>query len=240
MYLDRRIFDSYVHEIWLPFIESKRKMVHFMSNALSFRSLTVARPSSVWDNQTVQEMHNKNNGAMPMKQYMKALAYHLKPGKIKNLTSVVANFRDQALLKRAYQEAKKSFDESGLPIGAVLAGPDGIVSVGHNRRVQDGDPIAHGEMDCLRRAGRRRRYDELTLYTTLSPCIMCSGAVLQFGIRRLVVGENRNFHGNIDFLRSRGVHVILVDDSDCVELMKRYIAENPATWDEDIAGNDSS
>jgi tRNA(Arg) A34 adenosine deaminase TadA len=104
-------------------------------------------------------------------------------------------------------------------------------SVGHNRRVQDGDPISHGEMDCLRRAGRRRRYDELTLYTTLSPCIMCSGAVLQFGIRRLVVGENRNFHGNINFLRSRGVHVILVDDSDCVEPVSLDVWEadrNPA------------
>ncbi len=111
-----------------------------------------------------------------------------------------------------------------------------IVAVGHNRRVQDGDPIAHGEMDCFRKARPRRRYDGVTLYTTLSPRMMCSGTIIQFGVKRVVVGENRNFPGNIDFLRSRGVDVCLVDDPDCEALMRRFIREHTELLDEDIAG----
>jgi creatinine deaminase len=153
-----------------------------------------------------------------------------------NMTESALSDSDRRLLRLAYEQALKSYKEGGLPIGAALAQGDGIVAVGHNRRIQDGDPIAHGEMDCLRNAGRRPRYDGLTLYTTLSPCMMCSGAILQFGITRVVVGENRNFPGNIDFLRSRGVEVLLGNDSDCVALMARFIKERPELWDEDIAG----
>jgi len=111
-----------------------------------------------------------------------------------------------------------------------------IITRGHNRRVQDRNPIAHGEMDCLRKAGRRSRYDGITLYTTLSPCWMCSGAIVQFGIKRVVIGEAKNFPGHIDFLRKHGVKVLLLNDRDCISLMSRFIKERPDLWDEDIAG----
>jgi len=143
---------------------------------------------------------------------------------------------DERFLREAYNQAKASFDEGGLPIGAAMAENGAVIASGHNRRVQDGDPIAHGEMDCFRRAGRRARYDGVTLYTTLSPCMMCSGTILQFGVRRVVVGEDKNFPGNIDFLRSHGVEVLLVNDAACIELMGRFIREHPELWDEDIAG----
>jgi cytosine/creatinine deaminase len=143
---------------------------------------------------------------------------------------------DRIFLRAAYDQAVESYDEGGLPIGAVMVENDAIIAAGHNRRVQDGDPIAHGEMDCFRKAGRRSRYDGVTLYTTLSPCMMCSGTIVQFGVRKVVVGEDRNFLGNIAFLRSRGVDVLLVDDPDCVAIMKRFINEHPELWDEDIAG----
>ena len=143
---------------------------------------------------------------------------------------------DLRFLHAAYEQALKSYSEGGLPIGAAMVENGAIIATGHNRRIQDDDPIAHGEMDCFRKAGRRARYDGVTLYTTLSPCMMCAGTVLQFGVKRVVVGENRNFAGNIDLLRSRAVEVRLVDDPDCIALMRRFIAEHPSLWDEDIAG----
>ncbi len=138
-------------------------------------------------------------------------------------------------MRRAYEEAKAGYDEGGLPIGAVMVENGEVVGAGHNRRVQEGDPIAHGEMDCLRRAGRRRHYKAVTLYTTLSPCMMCTGTILQFGIPRVIVGEDRNFEGNVDFLSERGVEVALLQDPDCIELMGRFIREQPEIWNEDIA-----
>lgn len=143
---------------------------------------------------------------------------------------------DRQFLQKAYEQALKSYGEGGLPIGAVMVENSVIIASGHNRRVQDSDPIAHGEMDCFRKAGRRARYDLVTLYTTLSPCMMCSGTIIQFGVKKVVVGEARNFPGNIDFLRSHRVEVLLVDDADCIALMRRFIAERPQLWDEDIAG----
>jgi creatinine deaminase len=143
---------------------------------------------------------------------------------------------DLQFLRAAYEQALESYHQGGLPIGAVAVENGAIIAAGHNRRVQEGDPIAHGEMDCFRKAGRRTRYDGVTLYTTLSPCMMCAGTVLQFGVKRVVVGEDRNFPGNIDFLRSHGVDVRLMDDADCIALMKRFIAAHPDLWDEDIAG----
>ena len=142
---------------------------------------------------------------------------------------------DQEFLRIAYQEAKDGFDEGGCPIGSVLAKGDRLIAQGRNQRVQGGDPIAHGEMDCLRKAGRQKSYRNMTLYTSLSPCMMCSGTIVQFGITRVVVGENRNFGGNEDFLRERGVEVIIADDPDCVDLMNRFITEKPELWAEDIA-----
>lgn len=143
---------------------------------------------------------------------------------------------DLRFLRAAYEQALESYNQGGLPIGAVMVENGAIIAAGHNRRVQERDPIAHGEMDCFRKAGRRARYDGVTLYTTLSPCMMCAGTVLQFGLKRVVVGENQNFAGNIDFLRSHGVEVRLVDNADCIALMKKFIAEHPELWDEDIAG----
>lgn len=142
---------------------------------------------------------------------------------------------DRQFLKIAYEEAKLGYDEGGCPIGAVLARGDELISRGRNRRVQAGDPIAHGEMDALRRAGRQRTYRDTTLYTSLSPCMMCSGTIIQFGIPRVVIGENRNFGGNEELLESRGVDVIIADDPDCIALMSRFIDEKPELWHEDIA-----
>ena len=144
--------------------------------------------------------------------------------------------RDGEFMRLAYQQALGSFMEGGLPIGAVMVEGGTVIAQGHNRRVQDGDPTAHGEIDCFRKAGRRARYDGVTLYTTLSPCMMCSGTILQFGISTVVVGEARNFPGNPEFLRERGITVRLLDDANCIELMSRFIRESPELWDEDIAG----
>ena len=148
---------------------------------------------------------------------------------------VEATGQDREFMRAAYGEAKAGYDEGGLPIGAILTENGQIVGRGRNRRVQDGDPIAHGEMDCLRRTGRRRGYRGVTMYTTLSPCMMCTGAILQFGIPRVVVGEDRNFDGNIPFLAGRGVEVALLQDPACIELMGRFIREHPEIWNEDIA-----
>ncbi|MBX3564442.1 MAG: nucleoside deaminase [Sphingomonas sp.] len=142
---------------------------------------------------------------------------------------------DPALLTRAYELARKSHDEGGCPIGSVLARGAAILGEGHNQRVQKGDPIAHGEMDALRNAGRQANYAGTTLYTTLSPCMMCAGTIVQFKIPRVVIAENRNFGGNEAFLRAHGVAVEIVDDARCVELMSRFIVERPALWNEDIA-----
>ncbi|MEM7048351.1 MAG: nucleoside deaminase [Acidobacteriota bacterium] len=145
---------------------------------------------------------------------------------------------DHERMQAALEQAQKSYDEGGLPIGAVMVEEGRIIARGHNQRVQRGDPTAHGEMDCFRSAGRRARYDGVTLYTTLSPCMMCAGTIVQFGVPRVVVGEDHSFPGNLDFLRQHGVEVVLLDDPACRDLMARFIGENPALWDEDIAGRE--
>jgi creatinine deaminase len=142
---------------------------------------------------------------------------------------------DHSFLCEAIAEAEQGFAEGGVPIGAVLVEEGRVVARGHNRRVQQGDPIAHGEMDCLRQAGRRASYRGTTLYTTLSPCMMCAGTIVQFKIPRVVIGENRSFGGNEEFLRARGVEVLVLDDPRCLELMLRFQREKPAVWAEDIA-----
>ncbi len=142
---------------------------------------------------------------------------------------------DRKFLRLAYEEALAGYNEGGCPIGSVLAEGSRLVSRGRNQRVQKGDPIAHGEMDALRNAGRQKSYRAMTIYTSLSPCMMCSGTIIQFGIPRAIIGENTNFGGNEDFLRQRGVEVIVADDADCIALMQRFIAEKPQLWAEDIA-----
>jgi cytosine/creatinine deaminase len=141
---------------------------------------------------------------------------------------------DLKFVERAYELARKSFEEGGLPIGSVLVRAGRIIGEGHNRRVQHGDAIAHGEMDCIRNAGRQRTYKDTVLYTSLSPCMMCSGTIVQFGIPRVVIGENRTFGGNESFLQGRGVAVEIADDKKCIELMQRFIREHPEIWNEDI------
>ena len=142
---------------------------------------------------------------------------------------------DRRFLRIAYDEALAGFNEGGCPIGSVLAEGDRLIAQGRNQRVQQGDPIAHGEMDCLRKAGRQKTYRRMTLYTSLSPCMMCAGTIIQFAIPRVIVGEAQNFAGNAEFLRSRGVEVIIADDPDCIALMATFIREKPALWSEDIA-----
>jgi cytosine/creatinine deaminase len=144
---------------------------------------------------------------------------------------------DQRFMRHALRQAQRGFDEGGVPVGSVLVEGNRLVARGRNRRVQKGDPIAHGEMDCLRRAGRRPGYGATVLYTTLSPCMMCAGAILQFKIPRVVVGERESFEGNCDFLAERGVEVALLNDPACIDLMARFIRERPELWNEDIAQN---
>jgi cytosine deaminase len=151
---------------------------------------------------------------------------------------VDASADDRSFMKRAWEEAEKGYQEGGVPVGAVMVEAGQVVAAGRNRRVQDGDPIAHGEMDCLRRAGRRPHYKGVTLYTTLSPCMMCTGTILQFEIPRVVVGEDQNFAGNLAFLAERGVQVALLSDPACIALMERFIQERPELWNEDIAEED--
>lgn len=139
-------------------------------------------------------------------------------------------------LAAAIEEAKLGLSEGGIPIGSVLVIDGRIVGRGHNRRVQKGSAILHAEMDCLENAGRltARDYQRATLYSTLSPCDMCSGTALLYKIPRIVIGENRTFRGPEDYARSRGVVLEIVNDPTCIELMERFIAEKPRLWNEDI------
>lgn len=144
-------------------------------------------------------------------------------------------------LHAAIEEAKQGLAEGGLPIGSVLVRNGAIIGRGHNRRVQNGDPMAHAEIDCLTRAGRQPTYRDTVLYSTLMPCFLCRGAVVQFGIPKVIVGESVNFPGgqgpagrSPDFLRSHGVEVVDLADPTCIEMMRSFIQANPGLWNEDI------
>lgn len=141
-----------------------------------------------------------------------------------------------AFLQAAIDEAQQGLDEGGIPIGSVLVHQGRIIGRGHNRRVQRGSATLHGEMDALENAGRLPAsvYRDSVLYTTLSPCSMCSGAILLYGIPKVIVGENQTFLGEEELLRSRGVQVEVVQDARCVELMRTFIARSPQLWNEDI------
>ena len=143
---------------------------------------------------------------------------------------------DRAMMEVALREARSSLDAGGVPVGAALARGDRLLASGHNERVQLSDPIAHGEIACLRNAGRQRSYRDMTLYTTLSPCPMCTGAILLFQIPRVVVGEAATFAGDLDFLASRGVDVRLLDDERCTSVMQEFQERYPEVWSEDIGG----
>jgi len=139
-------------------------------------------------------------------------------------------------LQAAIEEAKKGRDAGGIPIGSVLVIDGKIVGRGHNQRVQKGSPILHAEMDCLENAGRLKAsdYKRATLYSTLSPCDMCSGAVLLYEIPKVVIGENQTFKGPEEYVRSRGVEVTVVENEECRQLMETFIEKNPELWNEDI------
>lgn len=140
-----------------------------------------------------------------------------------------------ALLQPALEEARLGFTEGGVPVGAALFDSRGtLLGRGRNRRVQDSDPSAHGETDAFRRAGRQATYRDKILVTTLAPCWFCSGLIRQFRIGTLVVGESENFAGHLDWLREAGVRVIELNDTACTELMRRFIAQSPGLWSEDI------
>lgn len=135
---------------------------------------------------------------------------------------------------KAIEEAKKGLAEGGIPIGSVLVKEGKILGKGHNQRIQKGSPILHAEIDCLENAGRVGSYKDTILYSTLMPCYLCSGAVVQFGIKKVIVGESRTFTGGPEFMRSHGVEVIDLDNQECIKLMTDFIKANPKLWNEDI------
>ncbi len=137
-------------------------------------------------------------------------------------------------MEAAIAQARKSRAEGGIPIGSALARGGELIAVGHNKRVQESDPVTHAEIDCLRNAGRLGSFRDTVLYSTLMPCYLCAGAVVQFGVKKVVVGESRTFSGAPDFMRSHAVEVVDLDLAECVHLMQQFIAENPALWNEDI------
>ena len=152
-----------------------------------------------------------------------------------------ADQTDHEMMALALGQARISLEAGGVPVGAVLAAGSAsqgwqVVAAGHNERVQRGDPVAHGEIACLRNAGRRPSYGDTTLYTTLSPCQMCTGAILLFQIPRVVVGEAQTFAGDLGFLADRGVEIVLLDDGGCMAAMQEFQRRYPQIWSEDIGG----
>jgi len=147
-----------------------------------------------------------------------------------------ADQTDREMMALALAQARASLESGGVPVGAVLAAGGQVIAAGHNERVQRGDPVAHGEIACLRNAGRRPSYHDTTLYTTLSPCQMCSGAILLFQIPRVVVGEAETFAGDLGFLAGRGVEIVLLGDENCVAAMREFQQSYPQVWSEDIGG----
>ena len=139
-----------------------------------------------------------------------------------------------AFMKAAIEEAKKGLDEGGIPIGSVLVKDGKIIGQGHNRRVQNNDPIMHAEIDCLRNAGRLGTYEKTVLYSTLMPCFLCAGAIVQFGIKKVIVGESETFDGAKKFMDTYGVEVTDLNLDECKKLMKKFIQAKPELWKEDI------
>ena len=147
---------------------------------------------------------------------------------------IIVAMNTDPYMAAAIEEARKGLAEGGIPIGSVLVKNDEIIGRGHNRRVQDGDPITHAEIDCLRNAGRVGSYRDCVLYSTLMPCYLCSGAAVQFEIPKVVVGESETFPGAPDFMRSHGIEVVDLGLDECKDLMRQFIAANPQLWNEDI------
>jgi cytosine deaminase len=149
-------------------------------------------------------------------------------------TETSTNPRIDPFMAEAIAQARRGLAEGGIPIGSSLVKDGQLVGSGRNKRVQDGDPVTHGETDCLRNAGRLGSYRGCTLYSTLMPCYYCAGAAVQFGIKKVVVGESRNFAGAPDFMRQHGIEVIDLDLPECYEMMANFIQQHPDLWNEDI------
>ncbi len=165
------------------------------------------------------------------------LTRHMLPKRLHSacICSIIDTMNDDQNMQIAIDEARTALMGGGIPIAACLADSQGkVIAVGHNERVQKGDPIAHGEIACLRNAGRQKSYAGYTLYTTLSPCAMCRGAIELFKIPRVVVGENETFAGDLDKLRATGAEVVLLDSEDCKRMMREFQAKHPDIWNEDI------
>ncbi|MFI5164736.1 MAG: nucleoside deaminase [Bacteroidia bacterium] len=139
-------------------------------------------------------------------------------------------------MQAAVDEARKGLDEGGIPIGSVLVKNGKIISRGHNQRVQKNDPMTHAEIDCLRNAGRIGGYKDTVLYSTLMPCYLCAGAVIQFGIKKVVVGESKTFAGAAELMKQHGVEIINLNNPECIQMMEKFIREKPELWNEDIGG----
>ena len=137
-------------------------------------------------------------------------------------------------MQEAIEEARKGLSEGGIPIGAVLVRDGEIISRGHNKRVQEDDPMTHAEIDCMRNAGRIGNYRGTTIYSTLMPCYMCAGAIVQFGIKKVFAGENETFDGGMEFMQEHGVEVVNMDLDECKQMMGEFIDKNPSLWNEDI------
>ena len=150
-----------------------------------------------------------------------------------------ASEQDRQFMRVALAEAQQSYAQRGVPVGGVMVRDGLVIAAGHNRMRQTNDPTSHGETDCIRNGGALFDYSGVTLYTTLSPCMMCTGAVLFLGIPKIVIGERETFPGDVDFLLQRGLEVSLLDDPDCVSLMRRFIAENPEYWAQLTAASES-
>ena len=137
-------------------------------------------------------------------------------------------------MQAAIEEARQGLAQGGIPIGSVLVLDGRVIGAGHNQRVQKGDPMAHAEIDCLQKAGRIGSYKDTVLYSTLMPCYLCAGAVVQFGIKKVVVGESKTFPGAEEFMKQHGVEVINLQNKECISMMEGFIQENPDLWNEDI------
>lgn len=144
------------------------------------------------------------------------------------------NHAPDEFMQAAIAQARKSRSEGGIPIGSALMRDEKLLAAGHNKRVQESDPVTHAEIDCLRNAGRIGNFKNTVLYSTLMPCYLCAGAVVQFGIKKVIVGENQTFAGAAEFMREHGVEVVNLNLPECVEMMRAFITEHPDLWNEDI------
>lgn len=200
---------------------------------------TAPRQITVYRKEVYDVIRKENAAASAMQPADLAAAPDVPPESV-NLSPWADNYPRLAeggsdpFLRAAIEEALQGLSEGGLPIGSVLVRGDQIIGRGRNRRVQDGDPMAHAEIDCLKNAGRQKTYRDTVLYSTLMPCHLCSGAVVQFGIPKIVVGESVNFTGAADFLRGHGVEVVDRADAQCADMLGKFIREFPELWKEDI------